>query len=364
MKQFLRRILYSAKPHICTDVALWARAKGLPVLEIYPPIDEEIAKIAAIDAVAKSEFVLHRADLKRPQTLVVLDRAVVRDSTGFVRLPDGSFCQQGTWFRPYLEQHPSYKARFRRKRFLSGSIYSLLGLWSGEFYHWFHDTLPRLLTALPHLPSDTRFLIYDNPRSYQLESLEALGIGPDRLESQWARGDTVVESLWFATPIGHSTFTSGRVLRLLAQRLQKAFGARRGDPANGRLYISRHRAQSRRIDNEAAIAPLLRESGFSFITCEDLSYSDQVKVFTSAKYVIGPHGAGLMNTIFCRPGSKVGEINSGANNPCYLAMANQLGLSFSRFGATCTDSISNRENMNVDLDVFTQQLGKFVGEAT
>ncbi len=363
MRQFLRRILHGAKPRICADVALWARAKGLPVLEIHPPIDEEIAEIAAIDAVAKSEFVLHRADLKRPQNLVVLDRAVVRDRTGFVRLPDGSFCQQGTWFRPYLEQHPSYKARFRRKRFLSGSIYSLLGLWSGEFYHWFHDTLPRLLTALPHLPSDTRFLIHANPRSYQLESLEALGIGPDRLESQWVRGDTVVESLWFATPIGHSTFASGRVLRLLAQRLQKAFGATRGDAPDARIYISRHKAQCRRIDNEAVIASLLRESGFTSITCEDLSYRDQVRLFTRAKYVIGPHGAGLVNTIFCCQGSNVGEINA-ASNPCYLAIANQLGLNFSRFGAICADSMNSRENMKVDLDVFAQELRRFLGDAT
>lgn len=70
-----------------------------------------------------------------------------------------------------------------------------------------------------------------------------------------------------------------------------------------------------------------------------------------------------MNTIFCRQGSNVGEINAGANNPCYLAMTNQLGLTFNRFSAICTDPISNRENMNVDLDAFTQQLRKFVGEA-
>lgn len=364
MKQFLRRISHSAKPQICTDVALWALAKGLPVLQIYPPIDDEIAPIAAMDAAAKSEFIVHRADLKRPQSLVVLDRAVVRDSVGFVKLPDGSVCQQGIWLRSYLEQHPSYKARFRRKRFLSGSVYSLLGLWSGEFYHWFHDSLPRLLTALPHLPSDTRFLIHASPRSYQLESLAALGIGPDRLEPQWARGDTVVESLWFATPIGHSTFTAGRVLQLLAKRLQKAFDATHGDPSDDRIYISRHKAQCRRIDNEAAIIPLLRESGFNLITCEDLSYRDQVRIFTRAKYVIGPHGAGLINMIFCCHGSNVGEINSSASNPCYLAIANQLGFTFSRFGAVCTDSISNLENMNVDLDAFTQQLRNFLGAAT
>lgn len=287
MKQFLRRILYSATPQICSDVALWARAKGLPVLQIYPPIHGEIAPIAAMDAMAESEFMLHREDLKRPQSLVVLERAVVRDNVGFVKLPDGCMCQQGTWFRPYLEQHPSYKARFRKKRFLSGNVYSLLGLWSGEFYHWFHDSLPRLLTALPHLPSDTRFLIHADPRPYQLDSLAALGIGPNRLEPQWSRGDTVLESLWFATPIGHSTFTAGRVLRLLAEQLQIAFNATYSDPPAGRIYISRHKTPRRRIDNEAAIAPLLRESGFNFITCEDLSYGDQVRLFTAAKYVIG-----------------------------------------------------------------------------
>jgi hypothetical protein len=59
----------------------------------------------------------------------------------------------------------------------------------------------------------------------------------------------------------------------------------------------------------------------------------------------------------------VGEINA-ASNPCYLAIANQLGLNFSRFGAISADSMNSRENMKVDLDVFAQELRGFLGDAT
>ena len=36
--------------------------------------------------------------------------------------------------------------------------------------------------------------------------------------------------------------------------------------------------------------------------------ADQILLFQSAEFIIGPHGAGLANLLFCEPGTKVIEL--------------------------------------------------------
>jgi hypothetical protein len=146
------------------DVAAWASKRGHTVTLLHPPVIEEVRSYVNDDRVAHEEFTTHRAALERAQTLRAIESATIRDVVGFVELPDGQICYEGNWWLPYLQGHPAYKRRFALKRpRLSGNIYSLLCLWASEFYHWFHDVLPRLETALPHLPRDTKFLINSNP---------------------------------------------------------------------------------------------------------------------------------------------------------------------------------------------------------
>jgi capsular polysaccharide biosynthesis protein len=235
---------------------------------------------------------------------------------------------------PYLEDHPAYKRRFaQRRRRLSGNIYSLLCLWAPEFYHWFHDVLPRLETALPHLPADTKFLINSNPKQWQVDSLTAFGIKSDQLEIQLEGMHTRVERLWFATPVGHTTLGSGAVIKRVANRLRRRFVEDNSEEKLRRLHISRRKTDFRRIVNENEIIPLLEERGFETVVCEELSLREQIKLFSANVAMVGVHGAGLTNLIYCSPGSYIGEIHAGFVFPHYLVTARQFGLRFSRFEA-------------------------------
>jgi len=358
MLRLIRQALHSARPNICDDAAAWGRKQGLAVSDIYEPIYQEILPLTLQDAVARTEFEFHEADYRRPQSLVIIPGARVRDAVGFVFLPDGSVCSQGNWFRPYLTQNPSYQARFRKKRFIKGDVFSLLGLWSGAFYHWFHDTLPRLWNTLPHLPPQTRFLIHDKPRSYQLDSLAVLGISTDRLEYQADRGDTVIERLWFATPVGHSTFSAAGLLRQVASRLKTGLGF---EDLSGsqRIYISRKKAASRRVLNEFEIEPLLKLCGFQIMVMEDLPFKKQVEVCATASALVGPHGGGLTNLLFCPQKSKIGEIAVDGVFPHYSGMAQQSGHLFHRLMV----SKAGPQDMVVDVAIFEQWLRLHFNEA-
>ncbi len=336
------------------DVAAWASQRGCPVKLLHPPVIDEVRPYVTDDRVAQEEFVKHRTALERAQTLVTIERATIRDVVGFIELPDGQICYEGNWWLPYLRAHPAYRRRLAlKRRRLSGNIYSLLCLWAPEFYHWFHDVLPRLETALPHLPADTRFLINSSPKAWQLDSLVAFGIGPDRLEIQAAGAHTRVERLWFATPLGHSSLGSGLVIQKVANRLRRNFedneSARK---SHHRFYISRRKAAFRRIVNESEITSLLEVNGFETVLCEDLSLAEQVRLFTKATAIIGGHGAGLTNLIYCMPDSFVGEIHPDGVPPAYLVMSQQLGMRFSRFKANTLAIERSQVDMQVNAPAF------------
>lgn len=365
MIRTVSKLIHSRSPDICMDVAAWAGERGYPVKLLHPPVIGEVTPHIPEDEVSREYFTKHRAVLERPQALVTIEGATIRDLIGLVELPDGQICYEGNWWLPYLQDHPAYKRQFAIKRQkLSGNIYSLLCLFGPEFYHWFHDVLPRLETALPHLPADTQFLINSDPKAWQLDSLIAFGIGANRLEMQSGCVHTRVERLWFATPVGHACLGSGIVIRRVVGRLCRHFigdDSRQG--GNHRLYISRRKAALRRIVNESEIIPVLEAHGFETVLCEDLSLAEQIGLFAKTTAVIGAHGAGLTNLIYCDPGTYVGEINTCRVFSHYLVMARQLDMHFSRFEADAVPLRGSQIDMQVSAPAFRKWLSDCLGPA-
>ena len=73
-----------------------------------------------------------------------------------------------------------------------------------------------------------------------------------------------------------------------------------GDPPRRqrRLYVTRRLARCGRFTNEQELEPILLDHGFEIIEAERLSFIEQVRLFSQAEVVTGPHGAGLTNILF------------------------------------------------------------------
>jgi capsular polysaccharide biosynthesis protein len=75
----------------------------------------------------------------------------------------------------------------------------------------------------------------------------------------------------------------------------------------------------------------MRKFGFEIFDPSGHSVKEQASQFARARKVIGFHGAGLTNTIFCNTGTKILEIvSSGYASDSYSKLASQLGLDYSR----------------------------------
>ncbi|MFM9946244.1 MAG: glycosyltransferase family 61 protein, partial [Bacteroidia bacterium] len=79
---------------------------------------------------------------------------------------------------------------------------------------------------------------------------------------------------------------------------------------NSRLYISRRNKTGRNFINEEELFHLLEKFGFQKIYCEDYSIAEKVYIFGKVECVIGPHGSGLGNILFCNEGCTVVNIFS------------------------------------------------------
>lgn len=79
------------------------------------------------------------------------------------------------------------------------------------------------------------------------------------------------------------------------------------------FFIKRKKRNSenmRWILNEDDLCLMIEQRNIPSIYLEDLSFEEEVRLFNNAKLIIGELGAGLYNTVFCQPGTKIIAISS------------------------------------------------------
>lgn len=72
-----------------------------------------------------------------------------------------------------------------------------------------------------------------------------------------------------------------------------------------KIYISRKNVISRSITNEDAVEQLFKSYGFKIIDTTHLSFTEQIRLFQSAKVIASPAGAAMANLVFCKPNTHV-----------------------------------------------------------
>ena len=73
--------------------------------------------------------------------------------------------------------------------------------------------------------------------------------------------------------------------------------------------ISNHLPQ-RFISNEDEIKKYLLKNNFIFVKLHETEFREQINLFHNAECIVGLHGAGFVNVVFCKPGTKIIELRS------------------------------------------------------
>ncbi len=122
-----------------------------------------------------------------------------------------------------------------------------------------------------------------------------------------------------------------------------------------KIYISRRHAGKRRIVNEDEVCDVLRSFGFETICTEELSFEQQIRVCSRARYIVSNHGAGLTNTLFMKDGGNVLELRHETDriSNCYFTLSSALNLNY--FYQTCAP-VNDAHPHTADLIVDPKEL--------
>lgn len=151
--------------------------------------------------------------------------------------------------------------------------------------------------------------------------------------------------------IAHSAITN---IRKAAEEYRLSKGDRK-------IFISRKNASFSRIVNEKEVAQLFQEHGYDIICTEDLTYRQQVELFSSAGCIVGATGAAFTNVIYCNPGTVFGCIIPRKYEFCiYSSIAHMVSCKelFLDAKVCSRDRAMSAEQYRVDVDECRQYIDR------
>ena len=221
-------------------------------------------------------------------------------------------------------------------KFLKKIEKNIISLISGgaakhNYGHWLFDVLSRYCFIKKHYKFNKSDLFYVPAYRYQFqkESLKYLNVSSNQVISseniRYIQGKNIISS---THPFSHKfSKIDHQVIKEIKKTFlpfknfsnintfDKIFIDRKYDKFNSLDKDLRKYKDERILINHKEIISYLKIKNFHVIKCSDLSFSDQIKIFSNAKIIISMIGAELSNLVFCKPHTNVIEIKN--NNKCF-----------------------------------------------
>lgn len=210
---------------------------------------------------------------------------------------------------------------------LNGTVLSLLagGGANSNYWHWLFDVLPRLRLCEDYINLNEidYFLLPSNQNKFQNESLNYLNIPKNkRLSSEKFRHIKANKLLTTDHPVvttGNATTDIHRgIPNWISEWLKNSFIQKKENRKNkkrSKIFINRKNLKNlssaqRAVINEQEIKDYLKKKEFTFVNLEELSFIEQVNLFNDSECIVGLHGAGFANVVFCDTNTKIIEFKS------------------------------------------------------
>jgi hypothetical protein len=228
----------------------------------------------------------------------------------------------------------SATTRFIRN--IDGKILSILsgGAGTHNYWHWLFDVIPRILLfeKFYSLNEINKILVPSIKKKFQYQTLNILGIKIKQCIDAMVYRHIKVKELYATThPNPSQKKVPYWIILLLKKKFLKNKFLKKNFNKFKKIYIDRSDSDSnvkdfRKIVNENLVKVFLIFKGFKIVRLSDYDFKEQVSIFYNARCVIGLHGAGFANMIFCKKNALVMEVKSNTTNNIIknLAISNKL----------------------------------------
>lgn len=227
-----------------------------------------------------------------------------------------------------------------------------------NYYHWIIDVLiktvglKKIYSELPPLLISEEALKYP----FIIDSLKYHQIKYELLySSKFYKIENVI------TPI---TEKKDRVFNVENLQFAKQLMLSKISPQSTnfkKTYISRRNANKRRIINEEEVITILISYGIEIVETEQLSYQQQLSLFSQTNLLISIHGAGLVNQVFMPQNSAILEIrhpNISEQPLCFFDISKALNNNYYLLLGEPTNPTESAHT--ADLHVSTAELDQLI----
>lgn len=215
-----------------------------------------------------------------------------------------------------------------------------------NYFHWLFDGIGRLqlLEKAGHELSEFNYVLPGPLTSWQKDTLQGIGVPLENCHVfEWFdfRVDRLVV---LPCPWNRRRYSVSNI-SWMRRRFQAAFCDSDSRRTGRKIFIKRRKEEGRSTLNRSKILPLVKEAGFDDFFLDDLSFPQQVRLFSTADVILGAHGAGLANMIFSEKACVL-EIFFGERLMFYWLMARSLGFEYQWVDAKVDDEDKKLQRPN------------------
>lgn len=250
---------------------------------------------------------------------------------------------------------------------IDGSVAVIASPGGNVYAHWLCDILPRMvmLKAAGILDKVDKIVMSFGFLDWQMETLERLRVDTAKIINTLDDPEFHLRAKTLYVPSYPNEH--GTVNGWVCEAARNIY-VDPSQPAkkSERLYVSRAKAVGRQMTNEDEVFSFLQtEYGFKKIFAEEYSTPQKARLFFDAECIIGPHGGGFTNLLFCSPGCKVIDCFPPGDFTTYfwvLANANNLDYAYffgkGRMPTREQDYIERNQNIDADVNQLRMLLEK------
>jgi len=205
--------------------------------------------------------------------------------------------------------------------------------WSSGYYHWLVEAMPRLIKLKERWGNVPLVIPQSLPNPWFRDWLYSISEGK---YYDFRRGSMLIRKCTFQENPKKMSEYSRPDVNAVADYFFNFFSIdQSSEGCDLKVYITRRNAGHRKVANESDVTIFLERQGFLIASLDDMSFPEQVKLFSNSSLVVSIHGAGLSNILFMKEGARVVELIQRPHpertwgsrretfllNPCFKALA-------------------------------------------
>jgi len=267
--------------------------------------------------------------------ILTIPEGKVQGRRGHTLIEGNKFMREFVWFDRFYFLDEVVPISSDQVTKVSGRVAVIASFCQISYFHFISETLGRLaLLEMHNIEYDWLYIPYDIP---MIKSFLTLwGIDPNKIISPVdayyciQADELIIPSFNVNTNLGFEhtgIFVHPKTMDYVKNKLIKNFPQKMSQEHFSRkIFVSRKDGAYRFILNEDEIFALFEPLGFVRYELSKMTIEEQISLFQNAEIVVGEHGAGLVNLLFCKPGTVVIELFQALIETCmwWLSLVNNL----------------------------------------